>query len=81
MKKLPRSTEAQLHVALKIKYREISFNVSLANKILDTCCEHLQNQYPDLSVDKVLEIAVRQTGTLINNPGFLFRDIDGEDKK
>jgi hypothetical protein len=77
MKKLPRSTEAQLHVALKIKYREISINVSLANKILDTCCEHLRDKYPDLSVEKVLEIALHQTGNLINKPEFLFRGIDG----
>jgi hypothetical protein len=76
MRKLPRSTKAQLHVALKIKYKEISFNVSLANEILDTCCQHLQDKYPELSIDKILEIAILQTGNLINNPEFLFKDID-----
>lgn len=77
MRKLPHSTKAQLHVATKIKYKAISLNVSLANQILDDCCEHLKAKYPDLSIDKILEIAVVQTGNLINNPEFLFRDIDG----
>lgn len=77
MKKLPHSTKAQLHVATKIKYKAISLNVSLANQILDDCCEHLKAKYPDLSIDKILEIAVVQAGNLINNPEFLFKDIDG----
>jgi hypothetical protein len=76
MRKLPHSTKAQLHVATKIKYKEISFNVFLANKILDACCQHLQDKYPELSINKVLEIAILQTGNLINNPEFLFKDID-----
>lgn len=74
MSKLPHSTDSQLHVPRKIKYKDISENVSLANQILDVCCEHLQETYPDLSTDKILEIAVVQTGNLINNPEFLFRD-------
>ncbi|HEY9301324.1 MAG TPA: hypothetical protein VIQ31_34170 [Phormidium sp.] len=76
MKKLPHSTKAQLHVATKIKYKEISLNVSLANQILDACCEHLQAKYPELSIDKALEIAVLQSGNLINTPEFLFKDLD-----
>lgn len=77
MKKLPHSTKVQLHVATKIKYKEISLNVTLANQILDACCEHLQAKYPDLSIDKTLEIAILQTSNLINNPEFLFKDLDG----
>lgn len=76
MRKIPHSTKAQLQVAAKIKYKEISLNVSLANQILDACCEHLQAKYPDLSIDKTLEIAVAQTGNLIKNPDFLFKDVD-----
>lgn len=77
MRKIPHSTKAQLQVATKIKYKVISLNVSLANQILDDCCEHLKAKYPDLSIDKTLEIAILQTSTLINNPEFLFKDSDG----
>lgn len=77
MRKLPHSTKVQLQVATKLKYKEISLNVSLANQIFDDCCEHLKAKYPYLSLDKTLEIAILQTGNLINNPEFLFKDVDG----